>query len=353
MRTGAVVDDETTTTSSSIICNETAKEAVQRRIKLLQSVHATEDGWRNVVLGRDNNSYCTKLEVFEIRQRSTFLCCGYQMALTSMNEQTWHDCCKMACTLLNSLGFSQATFFKTVANWNKVCRRLEGFPHPNPYVQCGKRPLPPLLEVIPDAKDQMVSFGIKNLATLTIESVHDFIVNKVIPRLASTWQRERMASTSNSDGIEPVDDVADGISTISNAFLNAHRLESMSLTTTWRWMRLLGFQYDTRKKSFYVDGHEREDVVGARSIFCKRYPTDYESYCNRWVQISVDEANTINDLNADFGYSYFDIVGNQEKLEFHVDYWNQIINATDANQKSIPKKRNRQQAFAFPCRRAL
>ena len=151
MRTGAVVDDEATPTSSSIICNETAKEAVQRRIKLLRSVHATEDGWRNIVLGRDDNSYCTKLKVFEIvRQRSTFLCCAYQVALTSMNERPWHDCCKMAYTLLNSLGFSQATFFKTVANWNKVFRQLEGLPHPNPYVlQCEKRHLPPLLEVFP------------------------------------------------------------------------------------------------------------------------------------------------------------------------------------------------------------
>jgi hypothetical protein len=83
-----------------------------------------------------------------------------------------------------------------------------------------------VLEVFPDAKDQMVSFGIKSLATLTIESVHNFIVNKVIPRFASTWQRERMASARNSDGIEPVDNVADGISTISNAFLNAHMNKS-------------------------------------------------------------------------------------------------------------------------------
>ena len=51
-------------------------------------------------------------------------------------------------------------------------RRFECFLHPNLYVQCGKRPLPQLLEVYPDAKDQIVSFGIKNLATLTIESVH-------------------------------------------------------------------------------------------------------------------------------------------------------------------------------------
>jgi hypothetical protein len=274
MRSGAAVNDDDATarsTTTMMFCDETAKEALQRRVRLLQSVHASEDGWRNVVLGRDENSYCTKLEVFEIRQRSTFLCCAYQLALTNMNEQTWHDCCKMACKFLNSLGLGQATFFKTVANWNKVFRQFEGFPHPNPYVQCGKRPLPPLLEVFPDAKEQIVSFGIKNLGTLTIESVHDFIVTNVIPRLATTWQSEKMATT-NSNGVKPVHNEPDGNATaIGNAFLKAHRLESMSLTTTWRWMRLLGFQYDTRKKSFYVDGHERDDVVATRSTFCKRY----------------------------------------------------------------------------------
>jgi hypothetical protein len=68
-------------------------------------------------------------------------------------------------------------------------------------------------------------------------------------------------------------------------------------------MRLLGFQYDTRKKSFYVDGHERDDVVATRSTFCKKYLTDYEPYYNRWVQLSVHEATTIKDLNPEFGYS--------------------------------------------------
>jgi hypothetical protein len=33
--------------------NESAKEAVERRILLLKSVHESEDGWRNVILGRD------------------------------------------------------------------------------------------------------------------------------------------------------------------------------------------------------------------------------------------------------------------------------------------------------------
>ncbi len=167
----AVVDDD-----------ETARQIGRRSIRLLQSVHDSQDGWRNILICRDENNFCSKVEIFEICQRAIFLCCAYQIALTDMNQITWHECCKWACKFLNSLGFRQATFFKTVANWNKVFRQFEGFPHPNPYVQCGKRPLPRLLEVFPDAKDQIVAFGIKNLATLTIESVHNFRVTSVIPR---------------------------------------------------------------------------------------------------------------------------------------------------------------------------
>ena len=43
-------------------------------------------------------------------------------------------------------------------------------------------------------------------------------------------------------------------------------------------MRLIVFGHDRRKKSFYVDGHEREDVVTDRYGFCKRYLTEYEPY---------------------------------------------------------------------------
>ena len=55
---------------------ETAKEALERRIRLLQSANESEDGWRNVIMGRDVDNYCTKLEILQIRQRSTiFVLC--------------------------------------------------------------------------------------------------------------------------------------------------------------------------------------------------------------------------------------------------------------------------------------
>jgi hypothetical protein len=172
--------------ASSKGSRESAKAAVERRIKLLQTVHENEDSWQNIIVGRDEENFCSKSEIFEVRQRALFLCYAYQVTLSKMNGVTWHDCCKEACQHLNSLGLYQATLFKAIAKWNKIFRKFESFPHPNPYVKCGKRPLPKLLEAFSVAKDQIVAFGVKNLATPTKESVHDFILSTVLPKLTAT-----------------------------------------------------------------------------------------------------------------------------------------------------------------------
>ena len=59
---------------------ETAKEAVERRIKLLQTVHDDAESWGNVIVGREEEYACSKSEIFEIRQRALFLCDSYQLA---------------------------------------------------------------------------------------------------------------------------------------------------------------------------------------------------------------------------------------------------------------------------------
>jgi len=80
---------ETTTT-------ESPQEALERRISELRAVNESEDSWRAIVKGGDPDNYCTKAEIFEIRQRATFLCVAYQLALKHMNQWTWHDCCRKA-----------------------------------------------------------------------------------------------------------------------------------------------------------------------------------------------------------------------------------------------------------------
>ena len=105
------------------------------------------------------------------------------------------------------------------------CLKFEFIPHPNPQVQCGKRPLPRLLEVFPDAKDQIVAFGIKNLAMLTIERVHDRIICKVIPSLMETWMHEQDDSTneSNADAANNQDEAEERR---IHSFPNQHGLQA-------------------------------------------------------------------------------------------------------------------------------
>ena len=127
-----------------------------------------------------------------------FLCQAYQLAVTNMNTWTWRRCCNEACRLLNSLGLNQALFYKTVTIWNHVFRKFECIPHPNPLVQCGKQPLPRLLEIFPDTKEQIVAFGVRNLATLIIEGLQNFIVSSIVPRLASQWQKDQEVAVEDT-----------------------------------------------------------------------------------------------------------------------------------------------------------
>ena len=76
-------------------------------------------------------------------------------------------------------------------------------------------------------------------------------------------------------------------SRVLDSFLRAFGLKTMSFATTYRWMKLLGFSFCDRRKSFYVDGHEPEDVVNSRIVFCTTYLTELEPFCNRWIQVSL------------------------------------------------------------------
>jgi hypothetical protein len=243
---------------------------------------------------------------------------------------------------LNSFGMKQASFYKTVSNWNIAFRKYESFPHPNLSVQCGKQPLPRLLEVYPCAKEQIVSFGLKNLAHLSIEAVYQFILSTVVPRLAALWIKESLddaattsstpsSSNNSTTGANEDDDVV-------LLFLRAHRRKNFSFSTSWKWMRLLGFDYNNRRKSYYVDGHEREDVVAHRHSFCKNYLTMLEPYCRRWIQVPLSEAATMKTLDADIGHHYFDIISNESRVEFHVDYWRSCLARLKASEETLPHR---------------
>jgi hypothetical protein len=63
----------------------------------------------------------------------------------------------------------------------------------------------------------------------------------------------------------------------------------ISITTTWRWLKQLGLLFCQRKKSFFVDAHERPDVIFKRNEFCTLFLRELEPRMHRWIQVLAAE----------------------------------------------------------------
>ncbi|KAG7347878.1 hypothetical protein IV203_016583 [Nitzschia inconspicua] len=255
-------------------CDSNCLSAVERRIKLLQRAQQFE-GWRDLVHGRDPDNVCSNYDKLVIRQKSMFILKAYQIATLEMNRKTWLECCEIA--------------------------DKKNLLHPNLEARVGRDPLPPFLRMFPDAATEIKQFCRVNLLNLNVETVHQFILNKVFPRIYAVWASEQ---TSRGHTLQ--------------SFLKLFRISVFSPQTTLSWMKQLGMKYANHKKSYYVDGHEREDVVTSRKLFCKRYLVDLEPRCIRWIQITKEKVSELPSLSMDFGHEYME--GDIKMVEFHEDY---------------------------------
>lgn len=79
------------------------------------------------------------------------------------------------------------------------------------------------------------------------------------------------------------------------------------------WMDILGFKYEPRRKTYYVDGHEKPETVRYRSEFVKRYLRN-ELKCFRWIQLCLEDVQRLEQETAQskhpfsrkIGYEYTD-----------------------------------------------
>lgn len=270
-------------------------DILEQRIERLQQVNRTVDGWKDVVEKHDKDNLCSSYDIFMIRQRCSILCLAYTYALEEMNSARWiEDCCAAAIVDCSKMGMeAAATNERTVAGWNILLRaNREHFPMPNPKI-LKKRPLPDLLEYFRDEiTSPWLGYCIENLADLTVEMARNHLVTSLIPSAAAA-RTINIDVVDNNEIIGEVLQEEEGGSsmqqkTIKDCLLRVYLESPISLSTTWRWLRRLGFTYDTRKKSFFVDGHERANVVFRRNEFCTHYLTKLESRAHRWIQVTAE-----------------------------------------------------------------
>jgi TfoX/Sxy family transcriptional regulator of competence genes len=77
-------------------------------------------------------------------------------------------------------------------------------------------------------------------------------------------------------------------------FMANYGLTCICNETVYRWMLRIGFKHETRRKGYFVDGHEKKATIEYRWSFCDRYLL-LERKMHRWIQIPLEEANVLKD----------------------------------------------------------
>ena len=168
---------------------------------------------------------------------------------------------------------------------------------------------PPLFDQNPDLKDDFLQYAKENLERLSTATILEYVHNVLIPKLVKQEQEETECETSTKEEV-----------------LKQYRLTKVCLNTVNNWMTELGFKYSVRKKTYYVDGHEKVDTVLYRKEYIERY-FEYERRCYRWIQLSEKEVGELEneDVSFDrkFGYEYKKPNENGDGectyFEFHID----------------------------------
>ena len=92
-------------------------------------------------------------------------------------------------------------------------------------------------------------------------------------------------------------------------------------TTAHSWLKGLGFTYQTKKKSYYVDGHEFPEQKKSRNKFCQKYHREIEMNSHCWIQMTIEEDKTLREKK----HIPENVVGTKilcegkEMIEYHVD----------------------------------
>lgn len=192
---------------------------------------------------------------------------------------TWDECCEATAEKLGfTIGFEVSSY--SIQKWNRDYRSLEAFKHSNKFVATGIKPEPKLFALFPEAKARLLTFAANNLDSFSIEKVRKYFNDTLFPELYDEYTDMAIESGENVEEILSYEEFLHYELGLSE--------DGISDSTVCRYLNFLSYKYDVRKKTYYVDGHERKDVVEDRISHVIRYIKD-TIRCYEWVQLSKDQ----------------------------------------------------------------
>ena len=135
--------------------------------------------------------------------------------------------------------------------------------------------LPPFFDLNPNLKDKFLQYAKENISILSPNLMMQYVTDELIPLLVEQEKKE-----------------LDDEEITKEEVMKSYRLKTICIRTICNWMDKLGFKFSVRKKTYYVDGHERPDNVQYRKEYLQRY-FSYEFRCFRWIRLPVVEVEEL------------------------------------------------------------
>ena len=196
----------------------------------------------------------------------------------------------------------------TLMSWFRAFQTTNAFPN-LATARVGRKKIPLLFRNNPDLYEEFSDYVRQNLDSLSSNNIHQFLFDKATPEIIKSINEEKEESE---------DDMC------LNRLLGESGLKCLTTATLHKWLVNLGFKYETRKKTYYVDSHEKPENVNYRSNFITRY-FGYEMLAHRWIPVSKEESDEMirnNEINECIGYQYNKVQDDGTVLtlvEYHVD----------------------------------
>ena len=260
--------------------NKDVRDIIYERMVKMRDGAFTFNGWKQLIEFGDFSDRCGARFSDQIKMKAKYI---YHALAILLNEKeiqpalTWKKCCDLAIEKIkefeganlieNNIDEQSSHHWvvsRTVMKWFRHFRdNGETFIN-TPYRTSLIDKDPPIFQLNPILKDKFISFAKSNIIGLTGEVLFDYFHNTIIPDLIEDEKYETGEKISK------------------DALLKQYGLTKLCLGTIYKWMASFGFKYCTSKKTYYVDGHEKPEVVIHRKAYCEQYLKD-EIRCHRWI----------------------------------------------------------------------
>ena len=168
--------------------------------------------------------------------------------------------------------------------------------------------MPPFFREHPNAMDAIKRYGVVYLKELSIELMHSYLHDSLIPAtMKSLGQAFDEDTTSNNNLVK------NSVTAVTKeSYLRRYGLKCI--------FNVVGFRYQDRATHYFVDGHEKATTLEYRPAYTKRY-LDFEVQAHRWIQFSINESKKLEVQGCvakDTGYQHYSSSG-VDMVEYHVD----------------------------------